>query len=139
MLIISANANDHITKKLASAAESVLQQNSMSYKTITVPGSLEIPAAISFAERSNQLFDGYVALGCIIKHETMHYDYVASSVIHSLVKISYKYKLAIGCGIITALNEDQAKARSEPESDKNYGSIAAKAALEMLKLKRQFI
>jgi 6,7-dimethyl-8-ribityllumazine synthase len=102
-----------------------------------VPGALEIPAAIAMASIGGRHFDGYVALGCVIRGETSHYDTVCNESARGLMDLSLADGLAIGNGILTVENEDQAWARADA-ARKDKGGDAARAALAMAALKQEF-
>jgi len=101
---------------------------------VNVPGALEIPHIISYAEKAKAGFDGYVALGCVIRGETTHYDYVCEESARALMDLAVDHQLAIGNGIITVENEAQAIARSKPDQ-KDKGGFAASACLRMIQLR----
>jgi len=104
-----------------------------------VPGSLEIPAAIAFAieaaERKGKPYDGAVALGCVIRGDTFHFEIVATQSARALMDLAVAYRLPLGNGILTVDTESQAWARANVEEG-NKGGEAARAALDMLRLKR---
>ena len=100
------------------------------------PGALEIPHAIAYAEAGPQNFDGYVALGCVIRGETTHYDYVCQESARAIMDLAVNQQLAIGNGIITVENEDQAWARASKDK-KDKGGFAANAALKMIKIRSE--
>ena len=102
---------------------------------LTVPGALEIPAAIAFADASGR-YDGFVALGCVIRGETYHFEVVAGESARAIMALTLD-GLAIGNGILTVENEAQAWARAR-KSEKDKGGEAAKAALAMIDLKARF-
>ena len=95
---------------------------------ITVPGVFEIPVVIS---RNIKKYDGFVALGCVIKGETPHFDFISQSTTDAIMKLSIENKKPIGNGILTCLNKDQAIERAD-KSNKNKGKEAANAAIELL-------
>ena len=105
-----------------------MQNKPVEYKLIKVPGTFEIPCAISNNLNS---FDAFIALGCVIKGKTPHFDYLCKSVTDSLIKISIDSKKPIGYGILTCLNKKQAMDRADPRK-KNKGGEAANAALAVL-------
>ena len=105
------------------------------YDVITVPGALEVPAAIAFADASGE-YDGYVALGCVIRGETYHFEVVAGESARAIMALTLD-GLAIGNGILTVENEAQAIARAD-KTQKNKGGEAAAAALAMVALKQRF-
>tara|TARA_B100000965_G_C19506794_1_gene720048 strand:+ start:648 stop:1088 length:441 start_codon:yes stop_codon:yes gene_type:complete len=136
VLIICANYyKDHSTF-LKSNAEKFLHKTKIKTKCIFVPGIFEIPVVIA---RNIKKFDGFVALGCVIKGETPHFEYISRSTFDALMKLSVVYKKPIGNGIITALNNMQAKQRSGSNlssakwKEKSKGVEAAKAVVEVLK------
>jgi 6,7-dimethyl-8-ribityllumazine synthase len=143
VLIVEADFYRDISDALLDGAKDVLDAAGASYEIIQVPGCLEIPAAIRFAMKSMEFmggrrrYDAYVALGCVIRGETSHYDTVSEESARALMDISTEYCIAVGNGIITCENEEQAWARAR-KSDKNKGGGAAEAALKMLKLKEKF-
>ena len=101
-----------------------------------MPGALEIPGAIAIAEASATHFDGYVALGCVIRGETSHYDTVCNESARGIMELTIQDRLAIGNGIITVENGDQAWARAK-KTDKDKGGDAARAALSIAAFKSQ--
>ena len=104
---------------------------------VEVPGALEIPGAIVQAEIAEADYDGYVALGCVIRGETTHYETVCNESARALMDLSIADNLAIGNGILTVENEDQAWARAD-HSRKDKGGSAAKAAMAMAGLRAEF-
>src|SRR5690606_16313734 len=101
-----------------------------------VPGAFEIPAAIRYTMATKQ-YEGFVALGCVIRGETTHYDYVCSESARALMDLSVEHRLAIGYGILTVENMEQAQARADITRG-NKGAAAAEACLRMIALKHQF-
>jgi 6,7-dimethyl-8-ribityllumazine synthase len=140
ILIVEARFYDDIADALLAGASKVLKEAEAEFDRLTVPGSLEIPAAIAIAvdaaKRRRHPYDGVVALGCVIRGDTIHFDIVSHQSARGLMDLSVARQLPIGNGIITVDNEAQAwvRARSE-EQDK--GGDAARAALAMVGLKRQ--
>lgn len=138
LLIVEARFYDGISDALLRGAVNALQKAEVSYDVVTVPGALEIPAAIAFAEKSHkEFYDGYVALGCIIRGETYHFEIVANDSCRALMDLTVHKQLAIGNGILTVENEEQAWARAR-EDEKNKGGFAVQAALCMIALKKRF-
>jgi len=143
ILIVEADFYRDISDALLEGATEVLKKAGVDYEVVQVPGCLEIPAAIRFAMKAMEFtgghrrFDAYVALGCVIRGETSHYDTVSEESARSLMDLSTDFTLAIGNGIITCENEAQAWARARKE-EKNKGGGAAQAALHMLELKQKF-
>ncbi len=143
VLIVEADFYRDISDALLDGAIVALDAVCATYEVVQVPGCREIPAAIRFAMKSMEFmggrrrYDAYVALGCVIRGETSHYDTVSEESARALMDISTDYCIALGNGIITCENDDQAWARAR-KSEKNKGGGAAEAALKMLKLKEKF-
>ena len=140
LLIVEARFYDHLADALLEGAKAALDEAGASYDVVTVPGALEIPAAISFAldaaEEGGTDYDGFVALGTVIRGETYHFDIVANQSARALIDLSVEESLAIGNGILTVENDDQAWVRAR-RSDKDKGGFAARAALTMIALKQK--
>jgi 6,7-dimethyl-8-ribityllumazine synthase len=135
ILIVEARFYAHLNDHLLAGARAVIEDAGHGHETITVPGALEIPAAIAFAAESGGL-DGFVALGVVIRGETYHFEIVAGESARAIMALTLD-GLAIGNGILTVENEAQALVRADPaKSDK--GGEAAKAALALLALKKRF-
>ena len=143
ILIVEADFYRDISDALLEGAKSVLDEAGVSYDIVQVPGCLEIPAAVRFAMKAmehtggRRRYDAYVALGCVIRGETSHYDTVSEESARGLMDLSKDYCLALGNGIITCENEPQAWARAR-RTEKDKGGGAAKTALDMLALKQTF-
>ena len=140
ILIVEARFYDDIADALLAGASKVLKEAGAEFDRVTVPGSLEIPPAIAIAVeaagRSRRRYDGVVALGCVIRGDTIHFDIVAHQSARGLMDLSIARQLPIGNGIITVDNEAQAWLRARPE-EQDKGGDAARAALAMVGLKRQ--
>lgn len=139
VLIVEGRFYEGLSDELAKGAERALDAAGARYHRIAVPGALEIPAAIRFAMDTHDGagFDGYVALGCVIRGETAHFEIVAHESARALQQLAIEFGLAIGNGILTVENEAQAWARANvQEGDK--GGDAARAALALIALKRKF-
>ena len=137
ILIVQADFYKEISALLLEGAINKIKDSGYEYEVITVPGAFEIPAAIAFAEESKK-YQGYVALGCVIRGETTHYDYVCLESARGLNYLAFKQKLAIGYGIITVENESQAISRADINK-KDKGGFAANTCIEMIKLKNRFL
>ena len=139
LLIINSPYYTEVNENLLKNTKAALDEAGASYEVRDVPGALEIPAAIKFASQSGK-FDGYVALGCVIRGETTHYDYVCTESAHGLQVLAMQDGLCIGNGILTVENREQAMARalSKAEGGKNKGRDAALAPLSLIKLKSEF-
>jgi 6,7-dimethyl-8-ribityllumazine synthase len=140
ILIVEARFYNDLADALLEGAKAALDAAGASYDIVTVPGALEIPAVISFAldagARGGPEYDGYVALGCVIRGETYHFDIVANESSRALMNLSVEEAIAIGNGILTVENDEQAWARAKKgEGDK--GGFAARAALAMIALRER--
>ena len=140
ILVVEARFYNDIADALLAGAAKVLDEAKAAWDIITVPGSLEIVPAIAIAvdaaEKQKKPYDGVVALGCVIRGETSHYDIVAGESARALMDIGVSRKLPVGNGILTVDTEAQARARARPDKwDKGGG--AAKAALALLLLKQR--
>ena len=130
ILIIEARFYEAISDMLLEGAMDALSKSDAEVHKIEVPGALEIPHVISMAEAAGAGYDAYVALGCVIRGETTHYDYVCTESARGLMDLAMNKQLAIGNGIITVEDEDQAHARAD-KTRKDKGGFAANAALTM--------
>ncbi len=137
LLIIEARFYDDIADELLSGATTAIERAGATFERVTVPGALEIPAALAMAASASGRYDGYVALGCVIRGETSHYDTVASESARGLMDVAVANRLAVGNGILTVENDAQAWARARV-SEMNKGGAAAEAALAMVALKAGF-
>jgi 6,7-dimethyl-8-ribityllumazine synthase len=139
VLIVEARFYEDIADELARGAIAHLDEQGVGYERVNVPGAFEIPAAIAFAhDASTKPFDGYIALGCVVRGETSHYDYVCGESARGLQDLAVRERLAIGYGILTVETRGQAWARAAVETGKNKGKDAAAACLAMIDLKRWF-
>ena len=136
VLIIIANYYDNISNNLSLGAQTTLDMAKIKYSIKEVPGVFEIPVVIS---RNIEKYDAFIALGCVIKGETPHFDYISKTTFDGLMKLSIENKKPIGNGIITALNKEQAYARmgdaERPKrlsKEKGKGEEAAKAVIAVL-------
>ena len=132
ILIINANYYNNITSKLVISATKILKRNNFKIYKINVPGVFEIPIAI---RKNINKFDAFIALGCVIKGKTPHFELICKTSIEAIMKLSIKYNKPIGNGIITAMNIRQAKERCGLIKSKksNKGLEAALAVLSILK------
>jgi 6,7-dimethyl-8-ribityllumazine synthase len=133
ILIVEARFYDDLSDALLDGARAALDTAGARYDVVTVPGALEIPAAISFALDGAD-YDGFVALGCVIRGETYHFDIVANESCRALMDLTVEEAVAIGNGILTVENEAQAWARARREEG-DKGGFAARAALTMIDLR----
>ncbi len=143
ILIVEASFYQDLADELALGAIAEIETHGGTYERVSVPGVLEIPAAVkiaSDASRSGKLdkpYDGYVTLGCVIRGETTHYEIVSNESARALMDLTINDKIALGNGIQTVENGDQAWARARV-ADKNKGGGAAAAALAMAALKQRY-
>ncbi len=143
ILIVEARFYVDIADELARGAVAALEDAGATHERAAVPGAFEIPAAIRMAIRSLDFFggrrryDGYIALGCVIRGETSHYDYVCGESARKLQDLACDYTLALGYGILTCENREQAWERARVDG-RNKGGETARACLSMLDIKRQF-
>ena len=133
LLIVEARFYDHLNDLLIAGAKAALAGHEV--EIVTVPGALEIPAAIALAAETGR-YDGFVALGVVIRGETYHFEIVAGESARGIMALTLD-GLAIGNGILTVEDEAQALARARP-NEKDKGGEAAKAALAMMGLKSRF-
>ena len=134
-LIVEARFYDHLNDMLIAGATAALEAAGHSVEVLTVPGALEIPGAISMAADSGR-YDGFVAIGVVIRGETYHFEIVAGESARGIMALTMD-GIAIGNGIITVENEEQALARADA-SRKDKGGEAAKAAIALLELQGRF-
>lgn len=135
ILIVEARFYDHLNDLLIEGARAAIEEDGHKHETITVPGALEIPGAIAMAAESGR-YDGFVALGVVIRGETYHFEVVSNESARGLMALTMD-GIAIGNGILTVEDEAQALARARM-TEKDKGGEAAKAALAMLKLRERF-
>ena len=124
ILIVSARYYKDFSTSLELYATSILKLKKVKYKIVPVPGVFEIPVVIA---KNVKKYDGFIALGCVIKGETPHFDFISQATIDAIMKLSIDYKKPIGNGIITSLNKLQAAQRS-----KKKGGEAANAVIKVL-------
>jgi len=127
ILVVAANYYKKITNTLSLNTSNALDKKAK-YKFILVPGVFEIPVVIS---KNIKKYDGFIALGCVIKGETPHFDFISTAATNAIMKLSIDYKKPIGNGIITCLDMEQAITRSSKK-----GQEAAKAVLSILGLEK---
>ena len=143
ILIVEARFYDDLADALLDGATQALSAFGAEYDVVTVPGALEIPGAIAQAEEAGhrpagKQYDGYVALGCVIRGETYHFEIVSNESARGIMDLTVGKRLCIGNGVLTTEDEEQAWARARvSEADK--GGAAARACLEMVALKRRLL
>lgn len=140
ILIVEARFYDDLSDALLTGAKAVIEAAGATCDVVTVPGALEIPAAIAIAAKGAKgggvAHDGYVALGVVIRGETHHFEIVANESARALMDLSVDKKLALGNGIMTTENGEQAWERCDP-ARLDKGGFAARAALTMIELKQK--
>ncbi|HKT75449.1 MAG TPA: 6,7-dimethyl-8-ribityllumazine synthase [Sphingobium sp.] len=134
-LIVEARFYDHLNDLLIEGAAAAIEEGGHKYEVVTVPGALEIPGAIALAAESGR-YDGFVAIGVVIRGETYHFEVVSNESARGLMALSMD-GIAIGNGILTVENEAQALTRAR-RTEKDKGGEAAKAAIAMLALRDRF-
>ena len=134
-LIVEARFYAHLNDLLLQGTRAALEEAGHVHETITVPGALEIPAAVAMAAETGR-YDGFVALGVVIRGETYHFEVVSNESARALMALTLD-GIPIGNGILTVENEAQALTRAKPD-EKNKGGEAAKAAIAMFDLKARF-
>ncbi|HEX7007784.1 MAG TPA: 6,7-dimethyl-8-ribityllumazine synthase [Alphaproteobacteria bacterium] len=143
VLIVEARYYEDIADELLKGATTVLDAAGIAYDKVSVPGAFEIPAAIRYAIKSREFnpvrrrFDGYIALGCVIRGETAHFDYICQECARGIQELINAYTLAVGFGVLTVDDRKQAMERASVKK-RNKGGEAAEACLKMIGLKRQF-
>jgi len=137
VLIVRAPYYQEIADGLLDGATRILRDAGATFALIDVAGAYELPQAIRLALRAPQRFDAYVALGCVMKGETDHYDHICRETIRGLMSLSLQFGLALGQGVLTVHRLDQARARSSANGH-NKGAEAAAAALVQLHVARGF-
>lgn len=143
ILIVEGRFYSDLSDELLNGAVQAIEAYGAEYDVISVPGALEIPAVIAIAEEAGHRpagvrYDGYVALGVVMRGETYHFEIVSNESARGIMDLAVGKKLAIGNGILTVEDEDQAWARARvSEGDKGGG--AARAALEVISIKRQLL
>jgi len=140
ILIVEARFYDDIADALLAGATKALNEAQARFDCISVPGSLEIPTAIAIAldaaQRRRRPYDGVVALGCVLRGDTFHFEIVSQLSANGLMELSIARQMPVGNGIITVDTEAQAWTRARLE-EQDKGGAAARAALALVELKRQ--
>ena len=140
LLIVEARFYDDMADALLEGARAALDEAGAKYDVVTVPGALEIPAVISLAldaeADGGTAYDGFVALGTVIRGETYHFEIVANESARALMDLSVQESICIGNGILTTENDEQAWARAR-KSEGDKGGFAARAALTMIDVRKK--
>jgi 6,7-dimethyl-8-ribityllumazine synthase len=139
ILVVEGRYYEAIADALLAGAQRALEAAHVDYDVVTVPGALEIPQAIALAldaaGKRKAGYDGAVALGCVIRGETSHYDIVAGESARALMALGIEHGVPVGNGILTVDKEDQARVRADPDGQ-DKGGTAVRAALALVRLKR---
>ena len=135
VLIIRAPYYRDIVDGMTTAAEALLAEANATVETIDVAGAYELPQALRIALRGKQAFDGFVVLGCVVRGETDHYDYICSTAMNGLMNVAVQYGICLGTALLTVDTIAQAEARSA-ETGSNKGAEAAAACLRQIALAR---
>jgi 6,7-dimethyl-8-ribityllumazine synthase len=136
LLIVEARFYEGLSEALLDGAKAALDEVDATYEVITVPGALEVPGAVSMALDGDKDYEGYVALGVVIRGETYHFEIVANESSRGLMDLTIEEGAAIGNGILTVENEEQAWARAD-RNRKDKGGDAARAALAMIAIRKK--
>ena len=137
VLVVTSRYYEKIAREMEAGALEVLEAAGAEITVKEVFGAFEIPAAIAMAADSD-VFDAFVSIGCVIRGETSHYDYVCGESARGLMDLSVQRRLAIGYGILTVESQDQAWVRAD-RKQKNKGADAANAALAMLGFRKELL
>jgi 6,7-dimethyl-8-ribityllumazine synthase len=142
ILVVEGRFYHHISNELILGAEMTLREQGATWETMMVPGALEIPQVLALAIKAGLFqdtapapFHGFVALGCVIRGETSHYDIVAGESARALMTLATSHGIPLGNGVLTVENEQQAIARASV-TGKNKGRDAVEACLEVIRVKR---
>ncbi len=141
LLFVEAPYYAHIAALLRAGAEKAAAAAGATWETAAVPGAFEIPPAIALGAKAGERFDGFVALGCVIRGETTHYDHICAETARSLQDLAVRDGLAVGYGILTVENEAQALVRAAPAGSdgggRDKGGEAVRACLALIELRRR--
>jgi 6,7-dimethyl-8-ribityllumazine synthase len=137
LLLVEAPYYTHLAALLRDGAQRAIAAAGATCEIVSVPGAFEIPAAIALAAKTVERFDGYVALGCVIRGETTHYDHICAETARSLQDLAVRDGLAVGYGILTVENEAQALVRAAPDG-RDKGGESVRACLALIDVKRRF-
>ena len=137
ILIVESRFYDDIATSLLDGATAALERARARFERIAVTGALEIPPAILFAANSDRGYDGYVALGCVIRGETYHFEIVAGESARGLTELGLRHGLCIGNGILTVDDERQAETRARRDGG-DKGGHAARACLSLIEVRNRY-
>jgi 6,7-dimethyl-8-ribityllumazine synthase len=139
-LVIEARYYSEIADDLIRGVDKALKKANATYDVVTTSGAYELPATLNFVlqGKKKKKYDGYVLLGCVIRGQTTHYDQILDAVFPKVLDLSVDHNLALGMGVLTCETVEQAQYRADSEK-KDYGGAAARAALRMVDLKKQYL
>jgi 6,7-dimethyl-8-ribityllumazine synthase len=137
ILVISAPYYHHVVDGMMKAANEILAQVSAKTTHVEVSGAFELPQALSLAVNAKAAFDGYIVLGCVVRGETDHYEFICSATMDGLMHVAVNHAICLGTAVLTVDTLAQAVARSH-ETGANKGAEAAVACLKQILLARQF-
>ena len=137
LLIVEARFYDDLSDAMLDGAKAALEDAGATFDVVTVMGALEVPATIAMAEAGDNGYDGYVALGIVIRGETYHFDIVANESCRGIMDLTVKKRLFFFNDTATTENDEQAWVRAR-KSEMDKGGFAARAALAMIDLKKKF-
>jgi len=138
ILIVASYYYREIAEQLVEGAKAAIGAAEATADIMEVPGAFELPTAISWRAKAGRAYDGYVALGCVIRGETSHYDYVCGESARALMDLGVRDGIAIGFGILTVENQEQAEARANPQK-RDKGGEAARACLALVGIRRDLL
>jgi 6,7-dimethyl-8-ribityllumazine synthase len=138
IMIVAAYYYRDIVEQLVAGAQAAVAAAGASAEVIAVPGAFELPTAISWRAKAGRGYDGYVALGCVVRGETSHYDHVCNESARALMDLGVRDGIAIGYGILTVDNLAQAAVRADP-SGRDKGGEAARACLALVAIRRELL
>jgi 6,7-dimethyl-8-ribityllumazine synthase len=136
LLVIRAPYYRDVVDGLRAGAERILRKAGARFQVIDIAGAYELPQAIRLAVRGTERFDGYVALGCIVRGETDHYDFICQATMNGLMQVALQFGLAMGVGLLTVDTLEQAEARSGADGHNKGAEAAAAALLQIIAARR---
>ena len=138
LLVIEARYYKDIADTLIAGVKSALDKVDATFDVLTTSGAYELPGTLNFALQGKKKYDGFILLGCVIRGQTTHYDQILDSIFPKVLDLSIEHNLALGMGVLTVENIEQATYRADP-GKKDYGGAAARAALRMIELKKELL
>lgn len=138
LLVIEARYYKDIADSLIDGVKAALDKAGDTFDVITTSGAYELPATLNFVLQGKKKYDGFVLLGCVIRGQTTHYDQILDSIFPKVLDLSVEHNLALGMGVLTVENIEQAEYRAD-KNKKDYGGAAARAALRMIELKKELL